>query len=87
MVIRYFDKDGKEHKLNIKSDYAVWICSKVENTGDWTEVRVQERKKFNCETKEYETCGQFDIAAANPSMDSLAVAYSNRGLILGSMEI
>ena len=87
MVIRYFDKDGKEHKLNIKSESPVWICSKVESTGDWTEVRVQEHKKFNSETEQYETCGQFEMIAANPSMDSLAVAYSDRGLILGSMEI
>lgn len=65
MVIRYFDKDGKEHRLNIKTNQPVFISSEIGNTGESVEFRIDEHTEFNHDLRKYTTCGKFNIRTAS----------------------
>lgn len=65
MVIRYFDKDGKEHRLKLKSDQPIFIASEIGNTGEYAEFRMEEHKGFNQTVGTFTTTGSFDVRAAS----------------------
>lgn len=82
MVIRYFDKDGKEHRLNFKSNQPVFIASEIGNTGEYAEFRMEEHKDFNKTVGTFTTTGSFDVHAASEKGMSL-VPMGHNHLILG----
>ena len=65
MVIRYFDKDGKEHRLNIKTNQPIFIASEIGNTGEYAEFRVDEATEYNKTLGGYSTAGKFNISVAS----------------------
>lgn len=65
MVIRYFDKDGKEHRLNIKTNQPIFISSEIGNTGEHVEFRIDEHTEYNSKLGGYATCGKFNIRVAS----------------------
>lgn len=65
MVIRYFDKDGKEHRLNIKTNQPIFIASEIGNTGEYAEFRVDEATEYNKALGGYSTAGKFNISMAS----------------------
>lgn len=82
MVIRYFDKDGKEHRLNLKSGQPVFIASEIGNTGEYVEFRMEEHKGFNQTVGTFTTTGSFDVCAASDKGISIIPEGHNQ-LILG----
>ena len=71
MVIRYFDKDGKQHRLNLNTNQAIYIASEIGNTGEYAEFRVEEHKGFNQTVGTFTTTGGFDVRAASEKGMSL----------------
>lgn len=82
MVIRYFDKDGKEHRLKLKSDQPIFIASEIGNTGKYAEFGIEEHKGFNQTVDTYTTTGSFEVRAASGKGISL-VPMGLHHIILG----
>ena len=66
MVLIYSDKDGRQHKMNLKG--RVYISNKMHN-GDVMEIAVEETTSFNRESGEYDTDGGFDVFSTTPDYD------------------
>ena len=77
MIIRYLDKDGKEHKINLANKRPVFICSEIGNTGKFAEIRVEELTRFNKNTERYETSGCFHVSPVNPETRPLGIVPSD----------
>ena len=71
MIIRYTDKNGGEHRLNIDSNKRrpIFIASEIENTGEYTEYCVKEILKFcpgeNNKPSGFKPSGTIQISAAS----------------------
>jgi hypothetical protein len=66
MFIRFFDKDGKEHRINVPKRRPVFICAEIgTNTGVYSEIRIEEALRFNKDNSSVETSGCFHIAPAS----------------------
>lgn len=63
MIIRYFDKNGKEHRMSL--DRPFYISSKHNVSGKTIEYKLEEIKEYNVDTQEYETCGKFNLSSAS----------------------
>lgn len=81
MIIRFYDKDGKEHRLNLKSDQPIWIGSEIGNTGEYAEFRIDEHHGFNNAVGTYTTMGSFDVHAASEAGMSISAVGLNQILI------
>ena len=77
MIIRYSDKDGKEHKINLTNKRPVFICSEIGNTGKTTEIRIEELLRFNKTSERYETSGCFHISPVTPESRPLGIVPSD----------
>ena len=66
MVLIYSDKDGKQHKMNLKG--RVYISNKMHN-GDVMEIAVEETTSFNRESGDYDTDGGFDVFSTTTGYD------------------
>lgn len=82
MVIRYFDKDGKQHRINIKPNQAIFIASEIGNTGEYAEFRIDEHQGFVPAVGTFATTGSFDIHAASEKGMSIIPEGHNQ-FILG----
>ena len=81
MVIRYFDKDGKQHRLNLGKNQPIWIGSEIGNTGEYAEFRVDEHQGFKKALGTYTTMGTFDVHAASEAGMSISAVGLNQILI------
>ena len=61
MKITYYDKDGKEHRMNIRSDQPIFIGTEIGNTGELVEFRIDEHANFNEKIHGYAPTGKFKI--------------------------
>ena len=82
MIIRHFDKNGKEHRINLGNKGKIYICSEIGNTGDYAEIRVEEHVMFNKSTNQYETSGCLAVAAASPDAYPFGVIPTSANEIL-----
>ena len=76
MIIRYFDKDGKEHRL--KLNRPVYICSEIGHTGTYAETKIEEQTRFNKQTEQYETSGCITVAPASEAAYPFGLCMSGR---------
>lgn len=81
MVVRFFDKDGKEHRLNLKSGQPIWIASEIGNIGEYAEFRIDEHQGFNKAVGTYTTMGSFDVHAASEAGMIIRAVGLNQFLI------
>lgn len=88
MIIRFFDKDGKSHKLNLRNKAQLYIASEIGNTGQYSEIRLEEHTRFNKLTGQYETSGCFDISATSESATPLGItpSYRTGEMIIGPVK-
>lgn len=64
MIVRYYDKDGKEHRLNFKSGQPVFIASEIGRSGEFAEFRLDERKSYNETVSDWTTTGKIELSVA-----------------------
>lgn len=86
MVIRYFDKDGKEHRMNFNSNKPIFISSEVGNTGKPVEFRIDEHLEYSKVLGSYATCGKFNIRVASAHQGMAVYPVSNSEIRLGSLD-
>lgn len=87
MIIRYFDKDGKEHRL--KLNRPVYIGSEIGHTGTYAETKIEEHTRFNKQTEQYETSGCIMVAPASEATYPFGISMSGRRVdefVLGSVK-
>ena len=65
MVIRYFDKDGTHHRLNIKAGKLVFIASEIGCSGEFAEFRLVEQKSYNKTVGDWTTTGKLELSVAS----------------------
>lgn len=85
MIVRYFDKDGKEHKL--KLNRPIFICSEVGGTGEYSEIKIEEQTRFN-KRLEHETFGCFRLSPASQAARPMGIVPSEygNGLAIGPVK-
>lgn len=76
MIIRYFDKDGKQHSLNLKTSTPVFIASEIED-GSFAEYRVEEQVHFSKEKNTWTTWGAVKLSVVSEHGMALAPAGSH----------
>jgi hypothetical protein len=64
MVVKYYDKGGKEHRLNFKPDQPVFIASEIGRSGKFAEFRLDERKSYNETVSDWTTTGKLELSVA-----------------------
>ena len=64
MIVRYYDKDGKQHSINFKPGQSVFIASEKGNTGEFVVFRLDERKSYNKTVSDWTTSGKIEISVA-----------------------
>ena len=79
MVVRYFDKDGKEHRLNLKTNQPVFIASEIDKTGEFAEFRVEESIHYNESVMDWTTSGKITVGVASQS--GMTLYPKSNGLI------
>lgn len=86
MIVRYFDKDGKEHKL--KLNRPIFICSEVGSTSDYSEIKIEEQTRFNKHLEQYETSGCFQLSPASQAARPMGIVPSEygNGLVIGPVK-
>ena len=86
MVIRYFDKDGKCHKMNLGKNAQLYIGVEVGNTNEIAEIKVEECQAYNKTTQTYGPNGSISIAPSSTAAVPLAIMANHRSgeFIIGS---
>lgn len=86
MVIRYFDKDGKCHKMNLGKNAQLYIGVEVGNTDEVAEFKVEECHGYNKITQQYEPNGCVSVSPSSTAAVPLAVMANNRSgeIVIGS---
>jgi len=74
MVLIYSDKDGKQHKMNIKG--RIYLSNSMHD-GNVMEIALEETTSFSTKTGQYETDGGFDMFSTSLGYD-IAVSSGKR---------
>lgn len=65
MVVRYFDKDGKYHRLNLKTGQLVFIASEIGHSGEFVEFQLAEQRSYNKTVQDWTSTGKIELSVAS----------------------
>jgi len=74
MVLFYSDKNGKQHKMNLKG--RIYLSNTMHN-GDTMEIALEETTTFNPKTENYDTDGGFNLFSTSIGYD-VAISSGQR---------
>ena len=78
MIIEYFDKDGKSHKL--KLNRPIWLHLPKGNTDEFASIKIEESTRFNPVTEKYEPAGMAQVSGCG--CGNLVTCVRNHQMLL-----
>jgi hypothetical protein len=86
MIIKFFDKDGKCHKMNLGKNAQLYIGVNVGDTDEIAEIKVEECHIYNKAAQRYESNGCMSVSPSSAAAVPLAVMPNHHSgeIVIGS---